>query len=408
MVVDILGFIIGTLASVELSALLITGMFVLALMGQLGYSSRPFLAGLARNAPTLLTSLGITFTFMGVLRGLLDFDLDNIDVGISELLEGLKVAFMSSVLGISFAFIFRLVAINDSEEALSSDDPIDIMRNGLQGIIDAIKGSEEGSMVNQMEALRETFESQTQHLHQSFKEFTQSVVDSGTEAMMQSLTDIVTNFNGQITDQFGGNLEQFNGAVTNLMKWQQDYKVELDGVMGNMGNIRDALTTSTNRMESVSQETGNLSAGLSAMQDALATFRSEIESMESGMRTLSDVKDKAQEALPEMSKGLDAALTKITAVNKSVADGLQKSSDLQTQAAQLIAATAEKLEERIQQSQAAMQKTSEESVSIVSANIEQLDRSMQDEIQRCVQAMANNITRITEEFVKQYERLAKS
>ena len=50
--------------------------------------------------PTLLTTLGIFGTFLGIVLGLLDFNQSNIEASIPPLLEGLKTAFITSLAGI--------------------------------------------------------------------------------------------------------------------------------------------------------------------------------------------------------------------------------------------------------------------------------------------------------------------
>ncbi len=46
--------------------------------------------------PTLLTSIGILGTFSGIVFGLMDFNVNDIDGSVPQLLEGLKTAFISS------------------------------------------------------------------------------------------------------------------------------------------------------------------------------------------------------------------------------------------------------------------------------------------------------------------------
>ena len=59
------------------------------------------------NAPTLMTSMGIIGTFMGIVIGLIGFDVTQIDASIPMLLEGLKTAFLTSVVGMIFAVTFK-------------------------------------------------------------------------------------------------------------------------------------------------------------------------------------------------------------------------------------------------------------------------------------------------------------
>nr|MBR4280419.1 MotA/TolQ/ExbB proton channel family protein [Clostridia bacterium] len=69
-------------------------------------------ATLAELIPSLLTSLGILGTFMGMVRGLggLDFsDSDAIMEGIPVLLDGMRFAFGTSVAGVSCSIVFNML-----------------------------------------------------------------------------------------------------------------------------------------------------------------------------------------------------------------------------------------------------------------------------------------------------------
>ena len=59
-------------------------------------------------APTLMTSLGLFGTFLGIFIGLLQFDSKHIDGSIQHLLNGLQTAFMTSIVGMGFAILFKV------------------------------------------------------------------------------------------------------------------------------------------------------------------------------------------------------------------------------------------------------------------------------------------------------------
>ncbi len=90
-------------------------------------------AQLAELIPSLLTSLGILGTFMGMMRGLggLDFsNAENIIDGIPTLLTGMQFAFGTSVAGVSCSIVFNMLnrilqgssyrAVDDFVEAFTS------------------------------------------------------------------------------------------------------------------------------------------------------------------------------------------------------------------------------------------------------------------------------------------------
>ena len=75
---------------------------------------------------SILTVIGIFGTFLGICIGLQTFEIENIEGSIPDLLGGLKLAFLTSLLGIFSAIILKLIGLyqtqkrNDpSQEAIS-------------------------------------------------------------------------------------------------------------------------------------------------------------------------------------------------------------------------------------------------------------------------------------------------
>ncbi len=73
---------------------------------------------LYESIPTVFTTLGVLGTFLGIFSGLLDFQVDNITASIPTLLEGLKTAFLTSIIGISLSLVFGRI----SEKVLNSTE----------------------------------------------------------------------------------------------------------------------------------------------------------------------------------------------------------------------------------------------------------------------------------------------
>ncbi len=85
-------------------------------------------AAFTQYTPTLLTSLGILGTFMGIVAGLLEFNTADIDKSIGPLLDGLKTAFITSLSGMLLSIIYKglgasgLLAPKTDEQSLAADD----------------------------------------------------------------------------------------------------------------------------------------------------------------------------------------------------------------------------------------------------------------------------------------------
>ncbi len=89
------------------------------------------------HAPSAMTSLGILGTFFGIFIGLQDFNIDKIDESVPELLEGLKVAFASSILGVAAALSFRFLKPILQSETVQKASDTDVVTDLLERIAKA-------------------------------------------------------------------------------------------------------------------------------------------------------------------------------------------------------------------------------------------------------------------------------
>ena len=62
----------------------------------------------SKDLKSTIVSIGVLGTFLGIFRGLWHFDTSDITKSVPELLEGLKLAFATSILGMFFAIILTV------------------------------------------------------------------------------------------------------------------------------------------------------------------------------------------------------------------------------------------------------------------------------------------------------------
>ncbi|MCF1432168.1 MAG: MotA/TolQ/ExbB proton channel family protein, partial [Shewanella sp.] len=211
--------------------------------------------------PTLLTTLGIFGTFLGIVLGLLDFNQNNIEASIPPLLEGLKTAFITSLAGIFSSLIFKTLSTFDIlkpkqvEESSSHATPEAIL-GAMQAQVAEIKtlresmvGNEESTLFGQLKILRgdindnaklslnsakeqadkqqQNFEDFSKELWFKLQDFADTLSKSATEQVIEALKQVIVDFNNNLTEQFGENFKQLNEAVHKLVEWQENYKLQL-------------------------------------------------------------------------------------------------------------------------------------------------------------------------------------
>ena len=190
--------------------------------------------------PTILSSLGILGTFMGIAIGLYSFDVNNIDKSVPTLLEGLKLAFVSSIAGIIFTIIkkFELSREEKIEEIEDEEDFLD--ESGRENVIPILKemlarndysekldelnlklsGKDDKSMadllgdiLSEMNQLKLQADSQNQNTPQNLEGQIQELLSSNKE----KLSSIIDNYNfPPSSGEINFSVEDINESISKI------------------------------------------------------------------------------------------------------------------------------------------------------------------------------------------------
>lgn len=163
-----------------------------------------------RNYKNEIVSLGVLGTFVGIAIGLFHFDVTDIKSSMPQLLEGLKTAFITSGVGIFFSILISIFK-------------------------------------------------PTKH-------------DSKSETL-EALEMVVSEFNHNLTSQFGDNFKQLNEAVKNMIVWQEGYKTHISRSEKNLENILSQLEkvemVKEQEKKAIEQLISNLSSSSSEVKNSL-------------------------------------------------------------------------------------------------------------------------------------------
>ena len=188
-----------------------------------------------RTIPPLLLSAGIFGTFVGIFYGLLRFDTNKIDASIFTLLDGLKIAFFTSIMGMAYSLIFRFgsVLVNLSStfrKSITKDEGVtaEDLLSKLTEIKDAISGDQDSSLITQIQKLRTDTLDNLKQLNTSFSEFAKEVAENNTKSLIEAIEQVMKDFNTKINEQIGDNFKRLNEGVEKLVTWQDNYKEQVE------------------------------------------------------------------------------------------------------------------------------------------------------------------------------------
>ena len=175
-----------------LEAGFILGFFVV-MLGVFFYFLKTY--SLSQSAASMVTVLGVLGTFVGIAYGLYNFDPNAIQKSVPTLLQGLRIAFFTSIGGIFLALILRFKAayrwrkeektggmkttgatIDDLASSLkkiyeSQKNEGETTRKSLESIEKALTGEGETTVVTQLQKMRTAFLDKQDELIKSFNEF---------------------------------------------------------------------------------------------------------------------------------------------------------------------------------------------------------------------------------------------
>lgn len=304
---------------------IITLFFVLAFFG---INAKPgLLSQLAAIAPNTLTSIGIFFTFLGILFALQDLnitDRDKFSDSVRELLNGLKLAFFSSVAGLLASVFFRVIeairkgfgsrnipaeidithlyeqlknlnyntvsvrdALNGDNDTVSIREKLDTLNTNTLSVRDALVGEGDASLSTQFSKLRI-----------DFKDYADKVRKDGTQELVRALEEVIKDFNLKISEQFGDNFKQLNEAVSALLLWQQQHKEQVEFITNAFNEVQTGI-------ENVEKTVAKIPDSMDSITTVFDATNARVEQLYAGIGSLTEIRESAQKVIPELQKSID-------------------------------------------------------------------------------------------------------
>ncbi|WP_454458381.1 hypothetical protein [Thauera phenylacetica] len=296
------------------------------------------------HAPAVLVSLGILGTFIGIVIGLLDFDAHDIKNSIEGLLDGLKTAFITSLVGMSLSLVLKALdawwfapARSKAEAVPDTVTPEHIYGamnrqvQLLETLNQSLSGNEEGSVSGQLKLLRTDMNDFRQGLTRDQQEFRQALFTqltqfaemlsrSATEVVIEALRQVIQDFNRNLVEQFGDNFKALNESVVKMIDWQEQYKQHVETLEARIETaVRELERTATaNEAISKSLATSELSIGsienhcqsipsaIGQLTPVLQTNQHQIQELQRHLEAFVALRDQAVRAVPEMQQHMDA------------------------------------------------------------------------------------------------------
>ena len=233
------------------------------------YDAQDFVLKICRLTPTLLVSIGILGTFYGIYIGLLNFDVEAVGDSVPALLEGLKVAFGTSILGI-------LTSV------LSTISMAILISGKIQ--------------------------------EKSLRDFTSAMA----ERIIEALQKVMDGFNAEINDQLGENFKALNEAIGKLIIWQEKYKEQMDAMQQKLQGAIDAVDEARQALDSSAQSLDGSAQSLKSVEEATKTIPEHMEKLAGTVEAFAELNDKAVAVMPMLEDNMSALMQGLTGHVESI------------------------------------------------------------------------------------------
>jgi ABC-type transporter Mla subunit MlaD len=403
-----------------------TGYWLIMLFGITLFSALPWTvrSGREKAIPSISISLGITFTFIGIFIALLGFNVNDIQGSIPQLLDGMRLAFFTSIIGMVVAVIYRVSpnAFNwmrgrsrrrrkrRSEVATVEDlDAAQARRHDktkkqLEDIHRALAGNGDATLITQLQKLRTSLVDKQDEMLQAFNTFAEKVAEDQTEALIEALSDVIRDFNAKINEQFGENFKQLNEAVGRLLDWQKKYAEQVEQMNQQLNQSLQGIQKSEEALGQIKTHSLRFTEVANELETVIAAFHQEIEVLEQHLEAFAELGQTAKDAFPQIEKNIEGITTTYKEHVEHATKQMKESSDTQQRAVSKLLDT---LKTHQEETNSAVEQMVEQTSENIANQIDALDEELGEELNKALKSLGNQLASLSEKFVKDYRPLTR-
>ncbi len=277
------------------------------------------------EGPSIFTTAGIFFTFLGIAQGLYEFNPQKIDASIPALLDGLKTAFIASVVGVGSALSIKLRYATFGLRRRDRVAPvggatIDDLHSQLLNVQHSLVGSDDSTLISQLKLNRQDTNDRLDVLSKSQVAFMQKLAESNSKALIIALQEVIRDFNTKITDQFGDNFKQLNEAVGAMLDWQEQYRGQVDDMISQQGRTAENMEIATSRYEDLVSKAEIFQSVADGLSELLGGLEKQRGQVTTSLEHLGKLLEGTSDALPKIE-------TKVMQLTEQITFGVKQNQD---------------------------------------------------------------------------------
>ena len=365
----------------------------------------------ANYTPSILTSIGIFGTFLGVALGLAQFDTSSIQASVPNLLEGLKTAFWTSIAGLAGALTIkfryaissmRVRAHRESKMTATMDD----LAWHLERISNHLATEEAEPLSALLERQHQASHAQQQQLVETIRNYQRDMTEANKDALKEAISHVMREFNTRIEEQYGENFRRLNDAVGRMIDWQEQNKAQIEELVEANRRSAESARIGAESFEHLIKQTRSFTGVAEDMEHLLSALQSQSENLREYLSTFSTLVVDAQEGLPQ----LESRILQLTEGMKELVETQgQQMRTLLEEAATGIRDTSQQVStvllEGTETSQDRIGRQLEQLLERNDAQLQKLDEALEAELNKAMKTFGYQLTALSEKFVNDYTPL---
>lgn len=365
----------------------------------------------ANYTPSILTSIGIFGTFLGVALGLAEFDTGSIQSSVPALLEGLKTAFWTSIAGllgaltIKFRYAVASMRVRAHREAKQTATMDDLAWH-LERISNHLATEEAEPVSSLLKQQHDAQMAQQKQLESTIRNYQSDMTEANQQALQQAIGHVMREFNTRIEEQYGENFRQLNEAVGQMIAWQKEHRASIEALVESNRQSAESAKLGAESFERLIQQTRSFTSVAEDMEALLSTLQTQSENLREYLSTFSNLVVDAQQGLPQ----LETRILQLTEGMQQLVEtqGQQMRTLLEGSATDIRDTVKNVSDVLLEGTERAQQNMGTQLTQLLERNdkqMQQMDQALEAELNRAMKSFGYQLTALSEKFVNDYTPL---
>ena len=361
--------------------------------------------------PSLSVSCGIFGTFWGIFIGLSEFDTTHISESIPTLLEGMKTAFFTSLVGMSVSLVLKFIYnFRDDLGTKGSADPTRCLQNievysletkeSINNLEETIgrcfRSDEEYSLVSQVKLIRQELIDSRRETKKTFEEFAEKFSKMASESLIDELKRVVDKFNTMLNDLVSQSFQDLKESTERLNNWQSDYKdtitknhENLSAVLIQLSSLNTVYNLSIEKISELSKEIESINVRLHSISvsgQELSLHSTQLaeqnQILDVSIHAIKNAGEKAATVVPEIYKKMDAITKQIQQLQEESNNFIRKATTELQEHAKELSDTSQK-------------------------QIQSIEKALEEELRKSLESFAGAMVALSNKFASDYTPLTE-